>query len=94
MAIKITAGLDVLSSFIHLLFICKLTCLVVSLFVLFSSSFNCRDGERSYWDNVSVYSKYIVCLCVRLLTHGVHVQRSPPRVGAVVLVVLTGRLSG
>lgn len=62
--------------------------------MLFSSSFHCRDGERSYWDNVSVYSKYIVCLCVRLLTHGVHVQRSPPRVGAVVLVVLTGWLSG
>lgn len=29
-----------------------------------------------------------------MLTHRVHVQRSPPRVGAVVLVVLTGRLGG
>jgi len=36
----------------------------------------------------------VMCVCWQLLTQGVHLQCSPPWVGAVVLVVLTGRLGG
>lgn len=49
--------------------------------------------EKSSFKMEQVNVVWRECVAERL-THGVHRQRSPPRVGAVVLVVLAGRLGG
>lgn len=51
-------------------------------------------GSSSECHGVSLclYSVCMMWVCQQCLTHGVHRQCSPPRVGAVVLVVLTSRL--
>lgn len=51
-------------------------------------------GSSSECHGVSLclYSVCMMWMCQQCLTHGVHRQCSPPRVGAVVLVVLTSRL--